>query len=132
MRTLKLGKKIATVAMVLAATVMMAAPASALAVTSPNKGCPANAANGYHNYVYKCTGSYVGYRKSVHKYGLPWDRKTCTTTQNLYSCTELCDLCGLNLGNPGVLHGHEICHSSCGGYDESWCNGAGSYVTYLR
>ncbi len=127
----KLGKKIATVAIALAATVMLAAPASALAVTAPNKGCPANTANGYHNYVYKCTGNKVGTRSASHTYGL-FTKKTCKTTQDLYNCVELCDLCGLNLGVRYVLHGHDVRHNTCGGYDESWCGGAGSYVTYLR
>lgn len=128
MRKGKLGKKIATVAMALAATVMMVAPASALAVTSPNKGCPANTANGYHNYVYKCAGNYVGIRTSSHTY----KKQTCTKTENMYNCVELCDLCGLNLGVRYVLHGHGVSHNVCGNYDESWCNGPGSYVTWLR
>ncbi len=127
-----LGKKFSTVAMALAATVMMTAPASAMAVTTPNKGCPANTANGYHNYVYKCNGEYKKTKSYNHEYGWFWNRKTCTTYQDMFGCVELCDLCGLDLGNPGVLHGHAIRHGSCGNYDESWCNGAGSYVTYLR
>ncbi|MBQ8800658.1 MAG: hypothetical protein IJZ55_13975 [Lachnospiraceae bacterium] len=132
MRKTKLGKKIATVAMVLAATVMVTAPTTALAVTTPNKGCPANAANGYHNYVYKCTGSYVISDSYEHEYGWFWDRNTCKVTFNMYGCVEVCDLCGLSLGNPGVTHPHKLTHSSCGKDDPSWCNGPGSYVTYLR
>ncbi len=130
MRKGKLGKKLATVAMALAATVMMAAPASALAVTSPNKGCPANAANGYHNYVYKCTGILKSNEGYEHKVGWPWNRKNCTVSYSRYSCVELCDLCGLSLGNPGVTHPHTIYHSVCDD-EESWCAGKNSYVTPL-
>ena len=90
MKKAKLGKKIATVAMLLAATVMMAAPASALAVTSPNKGCPANTTNGYHNYVYKCTGAYDSTDGYQHKVGWPWNRKTCTVSYSRYRCVEVC------------------------------------------
>lgn len=126
----KSGKKIATVAMALAATVMMAAPASALAVTSPNKGCPENKANGYHNYVYKCTGVHKSDEGYEHKVGWSWSRKNCTVSYSRYGCEELCDLCDLKLGNPGVTHPHTIDHSAC--EDEpSWCSGVGSYVTYL-
>lgn len=131
MRKVKVGKKIATVAMALAATVMMAAPASALAVTSPNKGCPANTTNGYHNYVYKCTGNMVAFDSYEHETGWFWDRQTCAVYYSRYSSVELCDLCGLQLGDSGVTHPHKLYHSVCDD-EPSWCGGAGSYVTYLR
>lgn len=130
MRKGKLGKRLATVAMALAATVMMAAPSSALAVTSPNKGCPANKANGYHNYVYKCTANYVTSGSYTHEKGWLWSKKTCRVSYYRYGCVEECDLCGLSLGNPGVTHPHTIYHSACDD-EPSWCDGAGSYVTYL-
>lgn len=132
-------KKVVAMAL-MAATVAVATPSLAMAVTASDKGCSGNTSTGYHYYREYCLGFSHSTPSSHKVYDTWWDSlwKTenyiiCDTVVTYHGTREECKYCGKLTGVFGS-HAQATIHYDCDEGIESLglCGGIGSDVTALE